>query len=220
MSTYKYVKSLGYNNIQQYINVIECGPDGGSGSIDTARLNDVLKFMFNNGWDEVNLEDLRNEHTFPLSGRDQLRYLTIDDTGKIKYRSGGFFLKCIFPGETTTNKTTQDTQEVDSAFIVYLAHNMETISLQLDNINRMYVKKFVKKRSSKRAPKIVDASIIFKRPGEITKYPVMIPSADNKESHIIYYAKNNYERTRFIERPKFRQALIHGWVFEDEDEEN
>ena len=55
---------------------------------------------------------------------------------------------------------------------------------------------------------------VFKRPMNITKYPVYLINPMTNKKTVVYYAKDNNQRDRFITSSKFQHAYNNGWSFE------
>ena len=105
MSTYQYVLSKGYPNVQNYVN------SGPNGTINQSRLNEIINYMKSIGWAEIDPEDYKSIDSGTL-----IKYITNDNTTKggmrlvehrdigeeevksygsfaNKFRSGGWFIK-------------------------------------------------------------------------------------------------------------------------------
>ena len=55
---------------------------------------------------------------------------------------------------------------------------------------------------------------LFKKPTIKTNYPVYLSHPKTKKKTIVYYAKDNNQRDRFITSSKFNNAYNVGWDFE------
>jgi len=222
MSTYQYVKNLGFDNVQHYIN------SESDGTLNKQRLGDMLTFMFFNNWIEIKREDDGN-FNYQFGGRDMIKYTTnsnpskggqreivyqkpesryskkTDDTNikklliygssALKFRSGGWLIDCK-DGE-------------NGKYLLYKPHmlNQPPISIQFKNIDRLFVLEKNKQKSSNTNP------ISYVRPeakdGK-TKFKVEL------YSQIVYYASDEYKRKRFISSSKFQGALKNGFRFTDD----
>ena len=195
MSTLDFVKSKGSNNIQEYVN-------SNNGNVNINNLNEVLRFMFSNGWNEINPTDIGGI----LKPGIQMRYL-IKSGKDIKFRSGGFYVGLFEPDGklTTINKETGEDQIVKESFVVYTSHSGPRVSLQIKNLFRLYFRHMV--RNSKKELK----PLLFNKPDIKTNYPVFLKK-DNKNI-VVYYGRDAYSRSRFINSNKYKQALKQEWDF-------
>jgi len=212
MSTIDYVRKLGFLNVQDYIN------SEAFGTINNERLNNMLKFMFRNGWVEV--PKVNGSFYFDSNPRDLIKYITnskpkdggirtivnynLDDTevavygsSANKFRSGGWLIS-VNDGD-------------DGKYILFKPHNLSQppIPVQFENIKRLFVLDInVQNDVKSRRP------VTFKRPGFPTKYPVCMQD-ENGDTVTVYYANDSTKRTIFMGRDKFRRATNNGWTFND-----
>lgn len=189
MSTYKYIKQLGYNSIINFVNI------GDNLTVDQDRLNIVLSHMFNHGWKELRLYEVED-----ITPSTQFRYLLKDEDG-IKFRTGGFFIK-YYPQD-------EDPDQTDS-YILYSSHlKGVNVTAQCQTLYRVYIYQKPKKIIEK-----MDKVIQYKRPYKTTNYPVcMIDS--NKNTVVVYYGRTQREREEFMQTTKFKNASKYGWEFSD-----
>ena len=214
MSTFEYVKSLGFPNVQEYVN------SGPQCTINEDRLQEVVNFMIENGWEAVD-PDSSN-----FSGGELIKYVTSDneytrkggsrfveyrddlmydeDTEMVygsfsyKFRSGGFFIQ-------------KNAGEDGSDYILYKPHKtgQPPISVQISNIKYLYV---LTKENQKKI--VAKKPVYYNRPiaCEKSKFPVKLVDKCGLEV-VIYYAKDNYKYNRFLSSAKYARAQKNGWKF-------
>jgi hypothetical protein len=102
------------------------------------------------------------------------------------FRSGGWLL-----GRNLEDKDNND------KYVMYKGYNGAIFSLQIKDLLEVYVK------SSKR-----DISV-FKKPdlNYKTNFPIYLPDPKTKRNVVVYYAKDEYNRRRFINSIKYKKAL-------------
>jgi len=210
MATIDYVRSKGYQNVQDYVN------SGYNCTCDETRLDDLVNYMLANEWIEVDKDDIPN---YDYSKGDLIKYVTKKNnyTNKggsrvvknvegeetemqygsfsNKFRSGGWFI---------------DVRTGDNGdYILYKSHKLSQppISVQFNNISRMFVLSTdsQKKISNKRP-------VYYQRPGQKTKFPVKLKDNCGTEV-IVYYAKTKYAQDLFMKTKKFERAQKNGWKF-------
>jgi len=202
VGTYKFVKSLGFPNIQEYINANVDPDDPEVKYVNVERLNIVLTHMFSNGWQEILPSDIE-ENTF--TGNTQIRYILNID-GMLKYRTGGFFRKFFNKGDVTSGEMKTLTNDV----ILYRSHLLGNVNIfiQMPDVDKFYFKeKILKGKKSK--------GVKYKIPTVKTKYPVCMVDSEGV-TQTIYYAKDTSNRNVFMSTPKFKRALKEGWSFKEE----
>jgi len=202
VGTYKFVKSLGFPNIQEYINANVDPDDPEVKYVNVERLNIVLTHMFSNGWQEILPSDIE-ENTF--TGNTQIRYILNID-GMLKYRTGGFFRKFFNKGDVTSGEMKTLTNDV----ILYRSHLLGNVNIfiQMPDVDKFYFKeKILKGKKSK--------GVKYKYPTVKTKYPVCMVDSEGV-TQTIYYAKDTSNRNVFMSTPKFKRALKEGWSFKEE----
>ncbi len=214
MNTYEYVYSLGYSNVQNYIN------NGPRGTIDVDRFNDVYNHMKSIGWREISIKDLINNHSL-LEPRYLIKYITNNNpkeggvkpidrnsSGKEilaeygssarKFRSGGWLI--------SMNKGD------NGEYLLFRPHNNKLpVSIQLDNILKLYVLDS-KSQDDLKEERRKGKPVYFNQPGEETDYPVHIPDDDGNRI-VIYYAVSQSKAERFMQTAKYCRALKNGWKF-------
>lgn len=192
MSTYKYVKSLGYGSILDYVN------RGEDGTVDMDRLNEILRHMSENGWKEVVKS---KDNIGSIKPSTQIRYLIRDEDG-LKFRTGGFFVR-FYDQEDDPNLT--------DSYILYATHvRGVNRTLQYGNFEKMYMKEKVKKVKVSK----LEGKVIYKRPTNETNYPVYLKDEDG-EDVVVYYAISKSKIDQFMNTNKYKRALKNGWEFDD-----
>tara|TARA_Y100000389_G_C17420726_1_gene496539 strand:- start:154 stop:735 length:582 start_codon:yes stop_codon:yes gene_type:complete len=90
-------------------------------------------------------------------------------------------------------------------YILYKAYNGCIFSLQINDIQDVYVKDIRQKM------------IIFNPPGEPTNNPVYLPHPDTGEQTIVYYGKKPKDSKKFTSTKKFQTAIKYGnWQFKNQ----
>lgn len=109
------------------------------------------------------------------------------------FRSGGVFI----------GKNYDDESESQDDYILYKGYNGCIFSLQLKDIQQVYIKS-----EKRKVP-------VFKIPYKTTNFPVYLPDPDTDEPTIVYYAKDEDKRRRFMLSEKFKIARGYGiWSWE------
>lgn len=185
----------GYQSIQRYIN-----SEKGS-KINKQRLELYLETLRKKGFVKISKDNL-----YTLQPGSRFAYITKEN----KWRSGGFLIQ-------VKESSTKYGEEYDSSleneyteynpFIIYKAFNNAVFSLQAEDIKEIWVK--VKKVKEKNK-----SGVKFKNVGPETDYAVVLENDDGKDV-VVYYARDNPTRDRFMNTKKFDRALDYGWVFED-----
>ena len=189
MSTYSYVKQLGFDSIINYVN------NGPNGTLNPDRLNGVLNHMSQNGWREIFLD---KDNIASLQPSIQIRYIMKDDDG-LKFRTGGFFIRFY---------DQDDDDSLTDSYLLYSTHKPGINStMQYNTLHKMYIKEKTKKL------KIQKTNVVkYKYPTNETNFPVTLPD-EYGEDVVVYYAKDNNARNKFIGTVKYQNALDYGWEF-------
>jgi hypothetical protein len=105
------------------------------------------------------------------------------------FRSGGWLL----------GKNLEDTEN-NHLYIMYKGYNGAIFSLQIKDVLEIYVKS-----TKKEIP-------IFKKPDSKnpTNYPVYLPDPETEEPCLVYYAKDEFNKKRFMNSLKYKKALSFG----------
>ena len=95
----------------------------------------------------------------------------------------------------------------DPNYILYKAYNGCIFSLQLSDIEVIYVRNpnLAGIRES-RKEQVIKSTVYFKYPENVTEFPVTLPSIYTGEDIVIYYAKDKYNAARFKKTKKFQYA--------------
>ena len=95
----------------------------------------------------------------------------------------------------------------DPNYILYKAYNGCIFSLQLSDIEVIYVRNpnLAGIRES-RKEQVIKSTVYFKYPTNVTEFPVTLPSRYTGEDIVIYYAKDKYNAERFKKTKKFQYA--------------
>jgi hypothetical protein len=141
------------------------------------------------GW--VALKDTKDIHMFP-KGRPfkyRLNGESLVGVPEGTFRSGGWLL----------GKNLEDPENNDK-YIMYKGYNGAIFSLQIKDLLEVYVKS-----SKKEIP-------VFKKPdmNNPTNYSVYLPDPETDEPQLVYYAKDQFNKNRFINSEKYKKARAFG----------
>jgi hypothetical protein len=214
MSTIDYVRRLGYTNVQDYINI---GPNK---TVDETRLKTMLNFMSKNGWVILKNNEIED---YDFKARDLIKYVTNDkpeDGGirNITYQNTGESDTVVYGSSANKFRSggwiiAKDGQVIEGdkgkKYIMYKPHNLSQppIPIQLENIKELYVFSADQLEELKST-----RPVKFNKPGKVTNYPVYLLDK-NGEKVVVYYAKDNSKKTKFINTKKFERAQKNGWEF-------
>jgi hypothetical protein len=160
-------------------------------SIQT-KVNNDSKFEKNyiskivaDGW--VALKNVNDILLFPKgrSFKYRLNGNSLSGIPEGTFRSGGWLL-----GKNMEDKDNKE------KYIMYKGYNGAIFSLQINDILEVYIKS-----SKKEIP-------VFKKPdlNFITNYPVYLPDPETNKQVVVYYAKDEYNRRRFMNSLKYKKA--------------
>ena len=149
--------------------------------------------LISEGW--VALKNIEDIKYFPKGKafKYRLNGKSLSGAPEGTFRSGGWLI----------GKNLEDTENKDN-YVMYKAYNGAVFSLQIKDLLEVYVK------SNKRDV------VVFKKPdlNFKTNFPVFLPDPKTGENIIIYYAKDQYNKNRFINSVKYRKALnTELWTF-------
>ena len=187
----------GYYSIQQHIN------SNKGRTINKPRLNEYLTKLKKKGWKQIPVDDI-----YSLQKGNRVAYITVDN----KWRSGGFLVEIKDSSskyDAVKDKVIEDRSKNAEykPYILYKAFNGSIFSLQAEDIQELWTRpKKVKEERDSRAK--------FKVPYEESSYAVILED-DDGEDVIVYYARDDYVRKRFMKTKKFERAENYGWVFDD-----
>jgi hypothetical protein len=188
----------GYYSIQQHIN------SNKGRTINKPRLDEYLTKLKKKGWIQISVDDI-----YSLQKGNRVAYITVDN----KWRSGGFLVEIKDSASKYDAKKDKviENRKKDAEYkpyILYKAFNGSIFSLQAEDIQQLWTRpKKVKGPKNDR--------VKFKVPYEESSYAVILED-DDGEDVIVYYARDDYTRKRFMKTKKFERAETYGWVFDDD----
>ncbi len=180
-----------YRSFQKIIN-------SDNGQINEDLLQDHIDMILNKGWEEIPV-------SFELLIKgNQIRYTTYnkdEETGPKKhlFRTGGWV-------------TAIDEENDPPEWMAYMSHTKSTWSVQLDDLQRLFVYRKPKTTTQKEPKTKVQSIVIFKQPGDETNFNVHLPDS-NGVLQRVYSGKDNYAKDRFKNSKKFQRAKEIGWEF-------
>lgn len=147
-----------------------------------------IEKLISDGW--VSLRKIEDIFLYPKG--KQIKYrLNGDSLSGVTegtFRSGGYYLG--------KNINELDLDKLDD-YILYKGYNGAIFSLQIKDIKELYIKSPKKEIS------------VFKKPSKTTNYPVYL--LDNKNiKTVVYFAKDNTHKDRFMNTMKYKKALATG----------
>lgn len=182
-------------SIQSFIN-------GDNGHIVPERYEAYIKKLISRGFTKLEPDSI-----YDLYPGLRMAYVTYDN----RWRSGGFVLS-VHDSCTEYGEKEEDidiTEKEYKPYILYKGFNNAVFSLQESDVKEFWIKDTLNKPKENK-----NEVIIFKIPKYETNYPVLLLN-NNGENVIVYYARDNYARNRFINTQKFQKALSGSWMFED-----
>jgi hypothetical protein len=130
-----------------------------------------------------------------------------------KYRLNGNSLSGASKGTFRSGGIVIGKNNDDPNYLMYKAYNGCLFPLQIKDIQEIYVKD-PNIEKPERANKRISKTVYFKEPNNITSYPVKLVSNLTNEEIVVYYAKDNYSKDRFMNTQKFEYAYKTGdWSF-------
>jgi len=130
-----------------------------------------------------------------------------------KYRLNGNSLSGASKGTFRSGGIIIGKNNEDPNYLMYKAYNGCLFPLQIKDIQEIYVKD-PNIEKPERANKRIAKTVYFKEPSNITSYPVKLLSNLTNEEIVVYYAKDNYSKDRFMNTKKFDYAYNTGdWSF-------
>jgi hypothetical protein len=149
------------------------------------------KILENNS--DIFKEELKGRHfKYRLNGKSLSR------AEKGTFRSGGMMIG---------RKNAED-------YVLYKSYTGAIFPLQLSDIEVVYVKDPNVKIKGKNGEKTITKTVFFAEPKSATAYPVGLRSPLTGEDVIVYYAKDNYSKDRFMMSKKFNYAYeTADWEF-------
>jgi hypothetical protein len=183
----------GFNN-DRYLSIqdrVNADPDFEVKYIDKLDENGWIKLANNS---DILRDDLKGRHfKYRLNGK------SISNAEKGTFRSGGMVVGM---------------KNGDPNFILYKAYNGCIFSLQLSDIEVIYMRDPNKKIAGNNKEKQILKTVYFDDPKNATIYPVYLKSRLTGEDVIVYYAKDNNKKERFMNTKKFIYAYeTSDWDF-------
>ena len=136
--------------------------------------------------------------------------LILDEINKgrhFKYRLNGNGLSSATKGTFRSGGIIIGKNDEDERYIMYKAYNGCIFPLQIKDVYEIYVKD---SNSTSTNSKTIKKTVKFNRPENPTSYPVYLKHPKTQEDVIVYYAKDNYARDRFMLTKKFEYAYKTG----------
>ena len=156
--------------------------------------------LVENGWKKLanNRDILKDE----LKGRHfkyRLNGKSLSHAEKGTFRSGGMLI-----GKKNDEEN----------FVLYKAYNGCMFPLQISDIEEVYVRDPNKKIKGTNREKRILKTVYFNEPKNSTIYPIYLKSPLTDENVVVYYAKDNYSKDRFMNSKKFAYAYeTSDWGF-------
>lgn len=174
--------------------------------INTAKGGKINKkvldpYLVNSGYEEVNLKDI---DMIPTGSR--LAYITKDK----KWRSAGWLSRV----EDSYEDVDGNPFDKPKKYILYKAYNNAAWSIQLEDIYKLYIMR------NKSQDILVKKVIYFRKPTKRTNFAVYLNNSKG-EDVVIYYAKDNFDKKRFMNTNKYQISKEdpEGWLFDDNTQE-
>lgn len=151
--------------------------------------NMYISKIVSDGW--VALKNTKDILLFPRgrSFKYRLNGESLSGEKEGTFRSGGWLL----------GRNIEDPENNDK-YIMYKGYNGAIFSLQIKDLLEVYVKS-----SKKEIPVFKKPDINFK-----TNFPIYLEDPETKKQIIIYYAKDEFNKKRFISSIKYKKAQALG----------
>jgi len=150
---------------------------------------------------EDNYEEIRPKNIGKLGAGSRIAYVTKTN----KWRSGGWFIRI----EESTEDADGNQFDKPKIYALYKSFNNAVFSIQVEDV-KMFYTRILK-------PKVIIKKMIyFKRPEQITNFPVFLVNREGDEVPV-YFARDSAERKKITERTKYQQAAEDpdSWRFND-----
>lgn len=106
-------------------------------------------------------------------------------------------------------------KDQSNEYILYKAYNGCIFPLQISDIQEIYIKDPNVKIEGNKKEKVIKNTVYFKEPTLETKFPVYLVSPATGNNIVVYYAKDNYHKDRFMMTKKYEYAFrTRDWGFE------
>ena len=159
------------------------------------------------------IEELISEGWYTLNDINDL-FLEEMKGRHFKYRLNGTGMSGVSKGIFRSGGIIIGKNKENNNYILYKAYNGCIFPLQISDIQEIYVKDPNSKISGSKKEKVIKGNVYFKHPDVSTKFPVFLEDKNGK-NHVVYYAKDNYYRDRFMMTKKFEYAYkTKNWEFE------
>jgi hypothetical protein len=161
---------------------------------------EYIDYLVENGWYRLanNTDILKDE----LKGRHfkyRLNGKSMSKAEKGTFRSGGMLI---------------GRKNGDENFILYKAYNGCMFPLQISDIEVVYMRDPNEKIKGNNKEKHISKTVFFNEPQNATVFPVYLKSPLTGEDTIVYYAKDNYSKDRFMTSKKYNYAYeTSDWDF-------
>lgn len=150
--------------------------------------NIYINKMIQDGW--VSLKN--NKDILLYTKGKQFKYRlngnSLAGTPENTFRSGGYLI----------GRNENESKEKRDDYILYKGYNGAIFPLQIKDIQDVYIKVPNKDKPS------------FKKPALITNFPVYLYNKETGKSEIVYYAKDNNHKNRFMNSIKYKKAIATG----------
>ena len=158
-----------------------------------------IEHLVDSGWyrlennSDIFKEELKGRHfKYRLNGKSLSR------AEKGTFRSGGMMIG---------RKNSEN-------YVLYKSYTGAIFPLQLSDIEVVYVRDPNVKIKGKNGEKTIMKTVFFAEPKNATVYPVNLKSPLTGEDIVVYYAKDNYSKDRFMMSKKFNYAYeTSDWEF-------
>ena len=154
--------------------------------------------LISGGW--YKLQDNRSILSEEMKGRHfkyRLNGKSLSGAEKGVFRSGGMV---VGPGEG----------DKIGKYVMYKAYNGCLFPLQLGDVLEIYTKDPNIKIEGSKKDSVISKTVFFAQPAAPTGFPISLVSNLNGENVIIFYGRDNYSQTRFIQSKKYEYALRTG----------
>jgi hypothetical protein len=161
--------------------------------------SNYINKLINKGWYKLgNNTDIFKDVMKGIHFKYRLNGNSISGASKGTFRSGGIII---------------GKKNDDPNYLMYKAYNGCLFPLQIKDIQEIYIKD-PNIEKTERTNKAINKTVYFKEPTNITSFPVKLISKLTNEEIVIYYAKDNYTKDRFMNTKKFEYAYKTGdWSF-------
>jgi hypothetical protein len=185
----------GYENRQPSENYISWQSkinSGPGGKIDEEVLEEYLE---SSNYEEVEPNDIDK-----LPSGSRIAYITKDN----KWRSAGYFSRVEISTEDINGKPFKKPKK----FALYKSYNNACFPVQIEDVELFYV-------MIPKVQTVITKVVTFRKPKKRTNFPVELKNSEG-EKKIIYYAKDNFDKKRFMSTLKYKRASEDGenWEFE------